>query len=681
MLSKVSEKTFHKIRWVLVISWLLLILSLFIDDPFTLNLTDPNFQFFSPLKDQILLQTNDPSTCVKVQGKCLNQNPYYPGARIFWAMIIPSGIFIVLTFGHEFWRRICPLYFFSQIPRALGLQPKLNIEDNNWLRKNHLYLQFSLFFIGLNFRILFVNSDRRFLGAFLLLTIISAAIVVFLYGGRSWCHYVCPFGMVQTVFTGTRGLLGSEASKLPPGNITQSMCRTIDSSGQEISACINCKSPCMDIDSEKAYWEQLKMPGRKLVQYGYLGLVIGYFVYYPLYSGNFWYYFSGAWTHEKEQLAAILKPGFYFFGTQIPIPKLIATPLTLAFFAWLLFVICQNIEKTLFSHTRKKNPDINRELIQHRVFSMCTFISFNAFFVYGGRPEILRLPFPLQLVFQGIVVLVSSIWFYRTWGRSNEQYKKETTANTLRRQLEKLSKKHNLDFSQFMEGRSLDKLTPDELYILAKIVPGITAKNILEIYKGVLTEMIEAGNISTFNSLEVLQPLRQQLNITDQEHQQLLQELFSEKQKNRLEIYQKFLQDMLEIGKKITAPNNLKAIQNLRQQLAITEEEHDKILQDLQAIMVDSNANTSNDSPHNIQNEITLIVPINHNPAFSPTDLDHSNQNKSADPRTSIDYSKQNKSADPRTSIDYSKQNKSADPRTSIDHSKQNKSADPRTTK
>ena len=28
------------------------------------------------------------------------------------------------------------------------------------------------------------------------------------YGGRSWCHYVCPFGMVQMVLTGPRGLLG-----------------------------------------------------------------------------------------------------------------------------------------------------------------------------------------------------------------------------------------------------------------------------------------------------------------------------------------------------------------------------------------------------------------------------------------------------------------------------------------
>ena len=46
--------------------------------------------------------------------------------------------------------------------------------------------------------------------------------VVFLYGGRSWCHYFCPFGIAQMVFTGPRGLLGSEAYKVSYNHIPQS---------------------------------------------------------------------------------------------------------------------------------------------------------------------------------------------------------------------------------------------------------------------------------------------------------------------------------------------------------------------------------------------------------------------------------------------------------------------------
>lgn len=460
-----------------------------------------------------------PAQCVKVQGECLPETPYPMGTRIFWGMVVPSAIAIVFVFGHETWRRICPLYFLSQIPRALGLQPRIKIEQNRWLVHNHLYMQFALLFIGLNCRILFINSARLVLGCFLLFTILSAITIVFLYGGRSWCHYVCPFGIVQMIFTGPRGLLDSQAHKAPPRSITQSMCRTVDrTTGQEKSACINCKSACLDIDAEKAYWEHLTKPGRRLVQYGYLGLVSGYFIYYYLYAGNFNYYFSGAWTHEENQLATLLKPGFYF-NEPIPIPKLVAVPLTLAFFVVMSCLIATKGEKALFSYFRRRNPNINRQQVLHRVFSLCTFIAFNAFFIYGGRPEILRLPVLLQLTFNALIILVSTLWLYRTWGRSSEQYQKESLAHQLRRQLKKLS----LDFPQFL-GRSLDELTADELYVLATVLPGATQQNHYEVYKGILQEALAEKRFASI-SKEVLQTLREKLQLGDEEHDRVLTEI------------------------------------------------------------------------------------------------------------------------------------------------------------
>ena len=266
MLSKVSEKRMHTIRWILVIGWLLLIFSLFYD-PITHHLTNPE-NYLSPFRDEL--------KPVLVQGKYLQGEAYPIGARVFWGMVVPSAIMIVLVFGHETWRRICPLYFLSQIPRALGLKPRLNIKKTTWLTRNHFYVQFALLIIGLNFRILFVNSARLPLGFFLLSAIATSITVVLLYGGRSWCHYVCPFGVVQTVFTGPRSLLGSNATSAPPKSITQSMCRTVDTAkNSEKSACVGCKSACMDIDAEKSYWNDLKKPGRRFVLYGYLGLVIG----------------------------------------------------------------------------------------------------------------------------------------------------------------------------------------------------------------------------------------------------------------------------------------------------------------------------------------------------------------------------------------------------------------------
>lgn len=464
MLSTLSEKRMHLVRWGVFLAWLLLIISLFYD-PVSTVLTHPDNPW-SWLADSTINRAADPASCIRVQNHCIPLEPYAIGTRVFWGMVIPSAIFIVLVFGHEFWRRICPLYFFSQLPRALGMKPLLNIEQNIWLRNNHFYVQFVLFFWGITARILLVNSVRPALGLFFILTLLSAAGVVALYGGRSWCHYVCPFGMVQTVFTGPRGLLDSTAHQAPPYSLTQSMCRTVDDQGQEQSACISCKSACMDIDSEQAYWEQLHKPGRRLVQYGYLGLVIGYFCYYGLYAGNFDYYFSGVWSHEPGTIAALLKPGFYVAGQEVAIPKLVAAPLTLAAFAAASCWLCTHVERSYRGYLKRKEPTAPADQGLHRMFSVCTFLAFNGFFIYGGRPEIDRWPLAAQFGFQAIVAIASSLWLYRTWGRSREQYQKESLADKLRRQLKRLPA-----IGEVLGDRTLEQLSAEELSILAKAMP------------------------------------------------------------------------------------------------------------------------------------------------------------------------------------------------------------------
>ncbi len=485
MLSNVSEKKLHTIRWVIFLAWALLIVSLFYD-PFSAVLTSPQTNW-SPLADH----TIDLTQCISVQGHCLSLAPYAIGTRVFWGMVIPSAIFVVLVFGHEFWRRICPLYFFSQLPRALGLKPLLNIERNQWLKNNHFYVQFVLFFMGITARILVINSGRSVTGVFFILTLLTAAGAVALYGGRSWCHYICPFGMVQNVLTGPRGLLDSKAHTAEPFSLTQSMCRTVDNSGQEQSACVSCKSACMDIDAEQSYWEQLYKPGRKLVQYGYLGLVIGYFCYYVLYAGNFEYYFSGVWSHEPHSAAALLSPGFYLQGRKIGIPKLVAAPLTLTAFAAASCWICTRLERYYRGYLKHQSfsasaeePSQERaeELAEqslHRAFSVCTFVAFNFFFVYGGRPEINRLPLVAQFGFQALVMMVSSLWLYRTWGHSRHRYQTEKLADKMRRQLQKLSINVadllGSSGQERLRHRALENLSAEELNILTQTLPQMIA--------------------------------------------------------------------------------------------------------------------------------------------------------------------------------------------------------------
>ncbi|WP_019505499.1 4Fe-4S binding protein [Pleurocapsa sp. PCC 7319] len=596
MFNQVAERKMHVFRYILVVSWLLLILSLFID-PISPLLTDPNSSFFSPLKDNLINLAQDPETCIRVQGKCLISTPYAVGARLFWGFIVPSAIAIVFVLGHETWRRICPLYFLSQIPRGLGMKPRKKIAQNKWLVENHLYLQFALFFLGLNMRILFINSARPVFGFFLLFTIASAIAINFIYGGRSWCHYVCPFGMVQMVFTGPRALLGSEAQKEPAKTITQSMCRTFDpETNSEKIACIGCKSPCMDIDAEKAYWEQLTKPGRRLVQYGYLGLVCGYFLYYFLYSGNFNYYFSGAWTHEAGQVAKVLHSGFYFGGQAIPIPKLIASPLTLAIMVGIFYVASSKVEKIYGAYLKKQNPDIDRKIILHRVFTVVTFLSFNAFYVYGGRPEILRLPVYVQISFNVSVVLVSTFWLYRTWGRTANQYNQESISDKLRRQLQKLK----IDFTSVLGGRSIDNLKANELELLAQVLPKVTRQDRLQVYHGVLEESLQAGNIEASNSLHALESIRKPLAVTEEEHFAILTELgiddpnllkspqeYAQEERLKIESYQEaltgLLQELVDSGMPVheAVEAKTKQISNLKNQYNITKQEHLRVLDGL----------------------------------------------------------------------------------------------------
>ena len=520
MFSQIAEQRMHWIRWSIALGWILLIVSL-LYDPISANWTAPD-SVVSLFRDPSIATATHPDTCVSVQGQCLVETAYPISTRVFWGMVVPTAIMIVLVFGHETWRRICPLYFLSQLPRALGIKTPLKIKKNHWLQQNHFYVQFALFFVGLNARILFINSDRLTLALFLIATILSAMITVFLYGGRSWCHYVCPFGMVQTVFTGPRGLFGSRAHTAAAKTLTQSMCRTVlPDTGAEKSACVGCKSACMDIDAEKSYWQQLQQPGRRLVQYGYVGLVIGYFVYYWLYSGNFSYYFSGAWSHEPSQLATLFKPGFYLFHTPIPIPKLVAAPMTLGIFVALSCRICTGWERVYRGYLNRTQPGLSKEQAIHRVFSICTFVAFNLFFVYGGRPEINRLPLSFQFIFQGSVVLVSALWLYQTWERNNVRYTRESLMDKLKRQLKKLP----LDVSPLLEGRSWDDLSSDEVYVLAKTLPGATHQERLRIYAGVLKEAIASDHTQSPSSLAILHQMRLQLNISDDEHYQVLTEV------------------------------------------------------------------------------------------------------------------------------------------------------------
>jgi hypothetical protein len=426
MFSQLSERNAHRIRWILTCGWFLLIFSLFCD-PISPILTYPENRW-SPFHLK-------PNTCVELQGACLDLEIYPLGATIFWGVVIPSAIFILLVFGHEAWRRICPLAFISQLPAALGRQryqkgtknskPKpIRVAQESWLGRNYLYLQFAWLYLGLCVRILFVNSDRSALALWLIFTIGCAIVVGYLYGGKSWCHYFCPMAPVQKVFAEPQGLLTSKAHTTRQ-TITQSMCRIVGKDGLEQTTCVNCKAPCLDIDAERSYWESIKRPDHQWLYYTYLGLVVGYFAYYYLYAGNWRYYFSGVWSHEEQQLATLLSPGFYIFDCPLPIPKLVAVPLTLGIFSWCGYRLGCWLENLYKVWQWRRESIVNLEKVRHHLFTFCGFLAFNLLFLLGCRPLISRQTLLFQHLFEAMIVFLSTLWLALRWQRSPDIYLQE----------------------------------------------------------------------------------------------------------------------------------------------------------------------------------------------------------------------------------------------------------------
>jgi hypothetical protein len=292
------------------------------------------------------------------------------------------------------------------------------------------------------------------------------------------------------------------------------MCRTVNpQTGQEQSACVSCKMPCIDIDAEKTYWAELKKPGRRLVQYGYLGMVIAFYLYYFLYAGNWDYYFTGAWTHEAEQIARATDPGFYIYGQVIPIPKYIAVCITFGVLIAIFFTLGWIIERGYRAYTARQGRRVSLQQAQHVAFTIFTSASFWTFFSYGARPSLNRLPPMLLLGFNALIVLVGSMWLFRTMGRTHAQYERERMATSLRQQLRKLA-----ITPAALEGRSLDDLSSDEIYTLVKVLPEFSQQLRLETYTGVMLDLLEQQAIDLDQSFDFCQKLRADLQLDDSQH-------------------------------------------------------------------------------------------------------------------------------------------------------------------
>jgi hypothetical protein len=467
---KISEIEIDRFRRNLALLWLILI-GLSFYDPASFWLTQPD-NLLSPFHISS-------DTCITVRGECLPQAAYSLAPRIFWSIIVPLAVCILLLAGHESWRRICPLSFFSQIPTYLGIGYKvkkvnpisgsvrselMGIAKDSWLGKHYLYFQMFLLYIGLNIRLLFANGGAGF-GIFMVATIVTSTLIGYFFKGKSWCQYFCPMAPVQIFFTGTRGLFSSDAH-LDASNITQSMCRTVDSNGKEKSSCVGCQSTCIDIDVQLNYWKSVKQPDRELLFYGYFGLMVGFFVYMQLYAGSWQYYVSGAWSHDPQQLTSLFDPGFYINNRSIPIPKLVAAPLTLGLFSCASLYVGRSIEKACQTYFLKQGKRVKIETIKHYCCSFWVFISFNTFFGFVVRPSISFLPASVKFIPSTVLFVVSTLWLYYSLKRNPDSYNLENSTIRLIRK----AQKSGGELSESLSLEPTDSFNDRDIRVLSKLL-------------------------------------------------------------------------------------------------------------------------------------------------------------------------------------------------------------------
>lgn len=521
MLATAPERSLRGVRALLLMGWLALLVSLFWD-PVTPRFTDPTNEA-SPFRVD--------GSSVIIQGEPISSEPYAMGNRIFWSMIVPLVPLFLLVAGHEAWRRICPLSFVSQLPRLFGLQRrhrKLNRRTGiveaavvlparqGWWRRHALDVQLALLFVGLNARILFVNSDRTALAVFIIGILAIVLLVGWFWGGKTWCNYLCPLGTIQKVYTGPGGLLESRPHIAKPAT-PQSMCRKPGPDG-DISTCVGCTPACPDVDRERAYWESLEEPSVRRLYYGLFGLLVGFYGFYYLYSGTWDYYYSGLWTHEPGQLSKLLAPGLYLNQQAVPIPKLISAPLVIALAVGLSYALWRLIERTWTVLSRRWSPNQTATEALHQVLTVCAFVSINTFYLFAGRGNLALLP---PSVVHGVdiaIVLLTSIWMVQTLRRHPLSYRQESLAASLRSQLENIG----IDFPRLLDGRALGDLKPDEIYVLARTLPEFTQTQRLQAYRSVVEDLIRTHRMDQASSQELLQEMREAIGVTDSEHREIL---------------------------------------------------------------------------------------------------------------------------------------------------------------
>jgi len=284
---------------------------------------------------------------------------------------------------------------------------------------------------------------------------------------------------------------------------------------------VACQAPCIDIDSERAYWSTLK--GKRGLNWAwgsYPGLVLVFFLIIKLESrGGLDYLRSGMWAYDNEVTEYDWSP--LVTGPWIPaVPRLVAIPVLLVLAAWISVALQRWVQQL---QQRQLTPDFGeraQEMAINRTRLLASFLAVNCFFWFADPTIGLLGPTGGQVI-RSLVLIVSGMGLHRGWTRDRATYVRESTSASLRRQLKQLIP----DLSRYLDGRAIGELSASEVFTLAKVLPAQISAAKRTIYKGVMADLFGSGRLEHATAIVQLEELRQSLKLDDDDHWASIQEL------------------------------------------------------------------------------------------------------------------------------------------------------------
>jgi hypothetical protein len=258
----------------------------------------------------------------------------------------------------------------------------------------------------------------------------------------------------------------------------------------------------------------VRKPGLAWAWYSYPGLVLAFFTLME-WSGHgatqlvhpLGYIRSGQWALDRQLVSRAWQP----LPHLTPLPRLLVIPIAITGAAWLSVIFWRWLEGLLRRGNREGLPAADeRAVLRSRL--LASFVAINTFFWFADPLQGLLGANGGQVV-RSLVLLLTSLGLYRAWGRDPATYRRESTSDSLRRQLRDLP-----GLEPALDGRNLDALSPLEVFTLVKAMPAVGELQARRVYGEVLLDMLRSGRLDQAQSLLDLQELRQSLQLDDEDH-------------------------------------------------------------------------------------------------------------------------------------------------------------------